>query len=42
MNYNGFYDICEFIDLWVVIVFFVSYEMIVIDNGFIVNEVVLL
>lgn len=38
VNYNGFHDICEFIDSWVVTVTSVSYEIIVIDNGSAINE----
>lgn len=40
VNYNGFHDTCEFIDSWVSIVMSVSYEIIVIDNGSIINEAI--
>lgn len=42
VNYNGFHDTCEFINSWVAIVFSVSYEMIVIDNGSTADEAALL
>lgn len=42
VNYNGFRDTCEFIDSWIAIVMSVSYEIIVIDNGSITNEALLL
>ena len=42
VNYNGYYDTCNFIDSWTSIISSFRYEIIIIDNGSEIDESILI
>lgn len=42
VNYNGYYDTCNFIDSWTTVISSFRYEIIIIDNGSEMDESILI